>query len=78
MKLKKGKNIIENIIWSITELYKFQKKYIGLFWFQAVISGILPIVSLVLIQQIINILQYKTADYPPVENGFPAHGLPLQ
>lgn len=61
MKLKKGKNIIENIIWSITELYKFQKKYIGLFWFQAVISGILPIVSLVLIQQIINILQYKTA-----------------
>ena len=41
MKLKKGKNIIENIIWSITELYKFQKKYIGLFWFQAVISGIL-------------------------------------
>ena len=61
MKLKKGKNIIENIIWSITELYKFQKKYIGLFWFQAVISGILPIVSLVLIQQIIIILQYKTA-----------------
>ena len=61
MKLKKGKNIIENIIWSITELYKFQKKYIGLFWLQAVISGILPIVSLVLIQQIINILQYKTA-----------------
>lgn len=61
MKLKKGKNIIENIIWSITELYKFQKKYIGLFGFQAVISGILPIVSLVLIQQIINILQYKTA-----------------
>mgnify|MGYP000261508648 FL=1 len=61
MKLKKGKNIIENIIWSITELYKFQKKYIGLFLFQAVISGILPIVSLVLIQQIINILQYKTA-----------------
>ena len=61
MKLKKGKNIIENIIWSITELYKFQKKYTGLFWFQAVISGILPIVSLVLIQQIINILQYKTA-----------------
>lgn len=61
MKLKKEKNIIENIIWSITELYKFQKKYIGLFWFQAVISGILPIVSLVLIQQIINILQYKTA-----------------
>ena len=61
MKLKKGKNIIENIIWSIKELYKFQKKYIGLFLFQAVISGILPIVSLVLIQQIINILQYKTA-----------------
>lgn len=61
MKLKKGKNIIENIVWSITELYKFQKKYIGLFLFQAVISGILPIVSLVLIQQIINILQYKTA-----------------
>lgn len=61
MKLKKGKNIIENIIWSITELYKFKKKYIGLFLFQAVISGILPIASLVLIQQIINILQYKTA-----------------
>lgn len=42
-------------------IIQIPKKYIGLFWFQAVISGILPIVSLVLIQQIINILQYKTA-----------------
>ena len=57
--MKKGK-IAGNLIWSLKELYKFDKSYMFLFLLQAIISGILPVISLVLIQQIINELQYQT------------------
>lgn len=60
MKLKKKGNIVRNLIWSLKELYKFDKAYMFLFLLQAIISGILPVISLVLIQQIINELQYQT------------------
>lgn len=60
MKLEKKGNIIQNLIWSLKELYKFDKAYMFLFLLQAIINGALPVVSLVLIQQIINDLQYQT------------------
>lgn len=59
-KLKRKGNIAGNLIWSLKELYKFDKAYMFLFLFQAIIGGVLPVISLVLIQQIINELQYQT------------------
>jgi len=59
--IKKGKNIIANLIWSLKELYKFKKVYMGFLLLKAILNGILPVVSLLLIQQITDILQYKTA-----------------
>lgn len=60
MKLENEKKIVSNLVWSVKEIYKFKKTYIGLFLVQSALSGILPIVSLILIQQIINALQYKS------------------
>lgn len=60
IKIKKKRNIAGNLIWSLKELYKFDKAYMLLFLLQAIISGIQPVISLVLIQQIINELQYQT------------------
>lgn len=57
--MRKG-NIAGNLIWSLKELYKFDKAYMFLFMLQAIINGVLPVISLVLIQQIINELQYQT------------------
>lgn len=59
-KLKRNGNIAGNLIWSLKELYKFDKAYMFLFMLQAIINGVLPVISLVLIQQIINELQYQT------------------
>jgi len=59
--MEKGKNIIVNLIWSLKELYKFKKVYMGFLLLNAILNGIIPVVSLVLIQQITDILQYKTA-----------------
>ena len=60
IKIKKKRKIAGNLIWSLKELYKFDKAYMFLFLLQAIISGMLPVISLVLIQQIINELQYQT------------------
>lgn len=59
-KLMRKGNIAGNLIWSLKELYKFDKAYMFLFMLQAIINGVLPVISLVLIQQIINELQYQT------------------
>lgn len=59
IRLKKKGNIVKNLIWSLKELHKFNKTYIIVFLLQTIINGILPVVSLVLIQQIINDLQYQ-------------------
>ena len=60
IKIKKKRKIAGNLIWSLKELYKFDKAYMFLFLLRAIISGMLPVISLVLIQQIINELQYQT------------------
>lgn len=59
-KLKSNGYILRNLIWSLKELYKFDKSYMFLFLLQAIINGALPVISLVLIQQIINDLQYQS------------------
>lgn len=62
MRLKKERNIIANFIWCLKQMRKFKKKFIRVFLIESIIRGIMPVVSLVLIQQIIDMLQYKTGE----------------
>lgn len=56
---KRKYGIFSNLIWSLTELCRFKKMYIGVFLVESIFNGVYPIISLILIQQITDILQYK-------------------
>ena len=60
MGLRKERGIIANLIWCLKQLCKYKKEFIGVFLIESIVRGISPVVSLVLIQQIIDMLQYKT------------------
>lgn len=57
MSNKTGQGIIKNLIWSIKEINKFNKKYMYLMILDSVLTGISPVISLILTQQIINEVQ---------------------
>ncbi len=58
--MRKERGIIANLIWCLKQLCKYKKEFIGVFLIESIVRGISPVVSLVLIQQIIDMLQYKT------------------
>ena len=60
MKKQKGRNIFKNLFWSIKELCAFSKVYIILMISDSVLKGITPIVTLVLMQKMINEIQLQT------------------
>ena len=54
MGLRKERGIIANLIWCLKQLCKYKKEFIGVFLIESIVRGISPVVSLVLIQQIID------------------------
>lgn len=50
MSNKTGQGIIKNLIWSIKEINKFNKKYMYLMILDSVLTGISPVISLILTQ----------------------------
>lgn len=52
-------NIITNSIWSIKEVCKFNPYYLGLMIVESLLSGVAPIISLLLTQEMINKVQLQ-------------------
>ena len=60
-KKKKCKNaLINNFIWALTELSHFKKTYLLCLILDALTKGITPVVSLLLIQKLIDLIQYQS------------------
>ena len=54
-----SKKVIINLIWSITELYKFSPYYVFIILLDGLLKGISPIISLLLTNKLINELQLQ-------------------
>ena len=54
-----SKKVIINLIWSITELYKFSPCYVFIILLDGLLKGISPIISLLLTNKLINELQLQ-------------------
>lgn len=59
----KKNSVVKNIIWSIKEINKFNKKYIALMILDSMLSGIFPVIHLLLVQRVINLLQLKEVTF---------------
>lgn len=59
-KKEKGNNPIKNFIWSLKELNRFKKSYLFVLMLDAVVKGITPIITLLLIQRLIDLIQYQS------------------
>ena len=51
---------MSNFIWSLKELHRFRRSYIPVMIIDAAVKGILPVVSLVVIQRMIDLVQYRS------------------
>lgn len=58
-KIKSGNNLINNFIWSLKELNKFKRSYLFVLVLDALVKGITPVASLILIQRLIDLIQYQ-------------------
>lgn len=54
--MKKTK-IIKNLLWIIRTIYRYEKKYIFLSFCNAIFNGITPVISLLVMQKIVNLIQ---------------------
>lgn len=52
--------MIKNCLWSIKELFKFKKTYVLYMLIEAITKAILPVVSLIIIQNVVDMLQFKS------------------
>ena len=53
----KDTKVISNLLWIIKTIYKYEKKYVFISIVNAIINGVLPIISLLTMQRIINLIQ---------------------
>lgn len=60
IKSEQGHNSINNFIWSLKELQKFKRSYLFVLALDAITKGITPVVTLLLIQRLIDIIQYQS------------------
>lgn len=51
--------MINNFIWSLKELNKFKRSYLFVLVLDALVKGITPVASLILIQRLIDLIQYQ-------------------
>lgn len=65
MNNKKVKRIspIKNFIWSLKELNRFKKSYIFVLLLNAVIKGLIPVITLLMIQKLIDLIQYQSGTW---------------
>jgi hypothetical protein len=56
----KSRKVLINLIWSIKELCEFNVFYMVLMIFESILKGILPVISLLLTQQMVNNIQLQT------------------
>lgn len=57
----KKTNIFKNLIWIIKKLYSYDKKFLFISGATMIITGIIPVLSLVTMQEIMNLLQAKSS-----------------
>lgn len=60
---EKGNNPIRNFIWSLKELNRFKKTYLLVLILDAAVKGITPIITLLLIQRLIDLIQYQSGTW---------------
>lgn len=60
--MKSELKIIKNLIWALKEISSFKLAYIVFMAINSIIKGIVPVISLLIIQHIIEILQYRTGN----------------
>lgn len=52
---------IDNFIWVLKEISKFKKRYVLVLLVDAVLKGVMPIITLLLTQKLIDLIQYRSA-----------------
>ncbi|WP_270605712.1 hypothetical protein, partial [Dorea amylophila] len=57
--MKKKTHFFKNVFWVAREIFNYDKKYIYILLISVVISGILPPISTLLSQEVVNALQKK-------------------
>lgn len=62
-KKEKGNNPIKNFIWSLKELNRFKKAYLFVLMLDAIVKGISPVITLLLVQRLIDLVQYQTGTW---------------
>ncbi len=59
-KKKKKRKGIDNFIWSVAELFRFKKAYLLVLIMNSVVKGISPVVTLVIFQRMIDVIQFQS------------------
>lgn len=57
---KKKRKGIDNFIWSVAELFRFKKAYLFMLIMNSIVKGISPVITLVLFQRMIDVIQYQS------------------
>lgn len=55
--LNKKANIFKNFIWSVLQLYSFDYKYVIFLMVNSTFKGVIPVISMLIMQKLINIVQ---------------------
>ena len=61
------KGLFLNILWSLKRIYCYSKRYFICLCIDSILSGMTPIILLLIIQKVIDCIQYRTGDYKDVE-----------
>ena len=59
-KKKKKRKVIDNFIWSVAEIFRFKKAYLLVLIMNSVVKGISPVVTLVIFQRMIDVIQFQS------------------
>ena len=57
---KNNTSIVGNFVWSLKELFLFRRLYFFILLIDSLVRGIFPVVSLLLLQKLIDLVQYHT------------------
>ena len=57
---KKKRKVIDNFIWSVAEIFRFKKAYLLVLIMNSVVKGISPVVTLVIFQRMIDVIQFQS------------------
>ena len=66
--MKKKTHFFKNVFWVAREIFNYDKKYIYILLISVVISGILPPISTLLSQEVVNALQKKMHIKPVIRH----------